>query len=83
MNNMQPSISILIIAHNEERHIRECIESLLFQSKQASEIVCIAHNCTDKTADIVKEYPQVTLYEYLSDETGPIPARKYGFEKVR
>jgi glycosyltransferase involved in cell wall biosynthesis len=74
--------SILIIAHNEETHIQECIESILNQSKQASEIILIAHNCTDNTANIAKKYSQVTLYEYLSDETGPIPAREYGFEKA-
>lgn len=63
-------------------HIRECIESLLSQSQKANEIILIAHNCTDKTIDIVKQYPWITLYEYHTDEKWPIPARKYGFEKA-
>lgn len=44
--------SILIIAHNEEKHIRECIESILSQTQEADEIVLIAHNCTDNTVKI-------------------------------
>ena len=62
-------ISILIIAHNEENHIRECIESVLHQSIQADEIIFVAHNCTDNTANIAREYPQITLHELQTDET--------------
>lgn len=75
-------ISILIIAHNEETHIQECIESVLNQSKQPSEIILIAHNCTDKTVDIVREYPEVTLYILETSEKWPQYSRKYWFEKV-
>jgi glycosyltransferase involved in cell wall biosynthesis len=48
--------SILIIAHNEEAHIRECIESIIHQSQKADEVVLIAHNCTDNTVSIAREY---------------------------
>ena len=75
-------ISILIIAHNEENHIRECIESVLHQSIQADEIIFVAHNCTDNTANIAREYPQITLHELQTDETWPIPAREHGFEQA-
>lgn len=60
--------SILIIAHNEEAHIRECIESALHQSQKADEIVLVAHNCTDKTVDIAQEYPEVTLHVLETSE---------------
>lgn len=75
-------ISILIIAHNEEAHIRECIESVLSQSVPADEIIVIAHNCTDTTENIVQEYSSITLHKLKTNEAWPIPAREYGFQKV-
>lgn len=48
--------SILIIAHNEEAYIQDCIESVLVQSKKANEIILVAHNCTDKTIKKAKKY---------------------------
>lgn len=74
---MSPIISILIIAHNEENHIRECIESALGQSMKADEILLIAHNCTDRTVNIAQEYNEIQVHEYLSEEIGPIAAREY------
>jgi len=50
-------ISVLIIAHNEEKHIAECIESILSQTKKPNEVILIAHNCIDKTIEIAKTYP--------------------------
>jgi glycosyltransferase involved in cell wall biosynthesis len=60
--------SILIIAHNEEAHIRECIESILNQSQKADEVVLIAHNCTDSTVNIVQEYQTIQLYELQTEK---------------
>lgn len=74
------NISVLIIAHNEERHIQKCIESLLAQSKKPDEIVLIAHNSTDRTAEIARSFP-VRVIEYAGP-TGPVYARIKGFEEV-
>ncbi|MDB5260460.1 MAG: beta,3-galactosyltransferase [Candidatus Nomurabacteria bacterium] len=50
-------ISVCIIAHNEEKYIKKCIESLLNQTKKADEIVIVLHNTTDKSGDLIKPYP--------------------------
>jgi glycosyltransferase involved in cell wall biosynthesis len=70
-------ISILIIAHNEEAHIAECIEAIIHQTLRADKIILIAHNCSDTTTKIVETFPEVTLYEYNTKETGPAHAREY------
>ena len=75
-------ISVLIIAHNEEAHIAECLDSIMGQTIQADEIVLIAHNCTDMTLEIARQYQKVAIYELTTEETWPLYARKYGFEKV-
>lgn len=73
-------ISVLIIAHNEEKYIGECIKSVLNQTKQPDEIVLLAHNCTDKTLDIAKSFPITTVS--FNGATGIINARLEGFNHV-
>ena len=75
--------SILIIAHNEEAYIQDCIESVLVQSKKANEIILVAHNCTDKTIKKAKKYWDVEIFELRTETSGPTIARKHGFEKVK
>ncbi|MEA3453924.1 MAG: glycosyltransferase family 2 protein [Candidatus Caldatribacteriota bacterium] len=44
----------IVPAHNEEKTIRQTIESLVFQT-QPLVVIVAADNCTDKTVQIVKE----------------------------
>lgn len=73
-------ISILVIAHNEERYIAECIESLLRQTKRPDEIVFLAHNCTDKTVEIARTF-HITVIPF-DGPTGIINARLEGLRHV-
>ncbi len=59
--------SVLIIAHNEESHIGECIESVLVQSQQPDEIILIVHNSTDRTLQIAKNYTGVRVIEHHTE----------------
>lgn len=58
--------SALIIAHNEEKYIAKCIESILNQIEPVNEIVLVVHNSNDSTQEIAKKYP-ITIIPY----TGP------------
>ncbi len=57
---------VMVLAHNEERHIVDCLESIL-QSDPGClvEIFVMANGCTDSTEDVVREYatkhPEVHL----------------------
>ena len=55
----RPLISAVVTTFNEERNIRDCIESLLW----ADEIVVVDSFSTDKTVEIIKSFPQVTFYQ--------------------
>ncbi len=46
--------SILVIAHNEAGRIGECLESLSRQTVRPDEIVVVAHNCSDGTAEVAR-----------------------------
>jgi glycosyltransferase involved in cell wall biosynthesis len=74
-------ISVMIIAHNEEKYIRKCLRSVTSQTRKPDEIVLISHNCTDKTESIANEFPSVRTVPY-SGEVGIISARIKGFEEV-
>lgn len=73
-------ISVLIIAHNEEKYIRECIESILNQTQKADEIVLIVHNSTDNTEGIARKYPIKVIS--FKGEVGPVYARLEGLKYV-
>lgn len=49
---MSVKLSALVVAHNEERHLPECLGSLKF----ADEIIVILDNCNDKSLQIAKEF---------------------------
>lgn len=74
-------ISVLIIAHNEEKYIRKCLESVLNQNKKPDEIVLVAHNCRDKTVAIASSFPFVKVIEYNGEDGQPY-ARIKGFSEV-
>lgn len=60
--------TILIIAHNEALHIAECLESIEKQTVVPDEIILVAHNCTDDTVAIAKNFPNVRIEEYSTEE---------------
>ena len=51
-------ISVIIPAHNEEKYIKRCINSIKSSSKQfkgTTEIIVVCNRCTDRTAEIAKK----------------------------
>lgn len=47
-------LSVIILAKNEELHIRRCLENILPAAKEVFVIDCFS---TDNTAAICREYP--------------------------
>jgi glycosyltransferase involved in cell wall biosynthesis len=73
------TVSIVVIAHNEEPYIGACIESLLAQTYLPDEIIVINHNSIDATGDIARTYKDVKVVD-LNGEKGSVFARIRGFE---
>jgi glycosyltransferase involved in cell wall biosynthesis len=74
-------VSITIIAYNEEQYIKNCLESLTFQTRQPDEIILIAHNCTDNTVALAKKFPKVKVVE-LQGPAGIPYARQKSIEEA-
>lgn len=54
---MKVNISVIVPAHNEEKYIKRCINSIKRSAKQFQgtvEIIVVCNRCTDRTAEISK-----------------------------
>lgn len=51
-----PKVSILVPIYNVEKYLRECLDSLINQTLDDIEIICINDGSTDKSAQILQEY---------------------------
>ena len=49
-------ISVIIPAHNEEKTISKCLDSIYNQTFKDFECVVVADACTDRTAEVAKSY---------------------------
>ena len=51
-----PLVSITITTKNEEKHIKNCLESIAAQTYKNIEIIVVDNSSTDKTKEIAKKY---------------------------
>lgn len=72
-------ITLIIPAHNEEKHIAGCIESVLqHASGKFKEILVIDNASTDKTGEVAATYPGVRVIR--EEQKGLTHARQCGYE---
>lgn len=51
-----PEISVIIPCYNVEKYLAECLDSVLGQSFEDFEAICVNDGSTDKTGDILAQY---------------------------
>lgn len=68
-------LSVTIIAGNEEKNIRDCLESI----KWADEIIVVDSESTDRTVEIAREYNATV---FIKKWEGFSPQRKFALEKA-
>ncbi|ADV47657.1 glycosyltransferase family 2 protein [Cellulophaga sp. E16_2] len=69
-------ITSLLITYNEEKFIKKFIESMSF----ADELIIIDSFSSDQTVAIIKEYPNVKLYQRVFDDFSS--QKNYAIEKA-
>lgn len=63
---MTKGISVIIPAHNEEKYITRCLQSIRLAQQQIStpvEIIVVLNRCTDRTEAIARGYEARTIIE--------------------
>ncbi|MCD7872555.1 MAG: glycosyltransferase [Clostridiales bacterium] len=51
-----PLVSVVIPVYNVEKYLRECLDSLVFQTLENIEIICVDDGSTDSSFNILLEY---------------------------
>jgi len=75
--------SIIIPAHNEEKYIGKCLDSILEAAKLVEnqiEIIVVLNRCTDRTEEIAKSYNCVTIENHDKNLS---KIRNAGVEKAK
>jgi glycosyltransferase involved in cell wall biosynthesis len=77
-----PFVSVVVPARNAERTIDACLQSLVRvdYDPERREILVVENGSTDRTGEIIREYPVRCLYEPLR---GPSAARNRGVETAQ
>jgi cellulose synthase/poly-beta-1,6-N-acetylglucosamine synthase-like glycosyltransferase len=75
LNNLMPCCTLVVAAYNEEHFIEEKIKNCLALKYPAGKLkfLFVTDGSTDKTADIVSRYPQITLL-HQNGRSGKIAA---------
>ena len=68
-NFNQPLVSIITVVYNNDKYIRDAIESVLSQDYSRIEHIVIDGGSTDVTIDIIKEYrDEISVFLSEPDE---------------
>jgi glycosyltransferase involved in cell wall biosynthesis len=69
-------VSVIIPIYNTEKYLKECLESLLAQSLEEFEIICIDVGSTDNSVEIIKDYQieesRIKLIVQMNQTTGAV-----------
>ena len=71
------SVSIIIPAYNEQRHLQACLDSIVNQTVKPDEVIVVDNNSTDKTVEIAASFPFVKIL--AEKRQGIVFARDRGF----
>ena len=74
-------VSVVIPVYNEEKYIKNCLDSLMKQEEKPDEIIVIDNNCTDNTTNVVKKYKNIKVIR--ERKQGIIAARNAGFDHAQ
>lgn len=76
-------ISIIVPVYNADKHLDECIKSLIVQDYEDFEIILINDGSNDKSGDICDQYASSykNVFVYHINNQGVSYARNYGIEQ--
>ena len=80
-----PEISVIIPVYNQERYLNQCLDSVLTQSFQELEVLCIDDGSTDRSFEILETYAakDLRLHILRQQNQGAGAARNYGLRQAR
>lgn len=80
MITSDPTISVIIPAHNEEKYLAKTLASIKSQTFQDFEIIVVASSCNDRTASIARQFDCETIE---ANTRCPAENRNLGAKKAK
>ena len=77
---MEELVSIIIPAHNEEKFIAKCLESIKKQSYKNIETIVVCNGCTDNTTAVARRFTE-NVFELRQANVSA--ARNFGAKKAK
>jgi len=80
-----PDISVIVPVFNTAPYLKDCLDSLLAQSHDSLEIICVNDGSYDDSLDILKDYAKkdtrLRIYSF-EENAGVGTSRNYGLSKA-
>ena len=76
-------VSVIVPSYNTERYIGRMIVCLLAQTYNDLQLILIDDGSTDKTAEIIKSYPDRRIEYYYQKNAGVSAARNEGLKRLK
>lgn len=80
-----PKISVIIPVYNVEKFLKRCLDSVLAQTFQDFEVICVNDGSTDRSGEILVSYAskdsRIRVFEQTNQ--GASVARNNGLEQIR
>ncbi len=77
-------VSVIVPVYNVEKYLRECLDSLVNQTLDDIEIICVNDGSTDSSLDILNEYQQKDkrIKVFSQENQGVSSARNHAMEHI-
>ena len=85
MINNKPKLSIIAAVYNLEKYLPRCLDSLVNQTLQDIEILCVDDGSIDSAPQIIDEYAKKypnKIKAFHKENGGEFTTRNYGFERA-
>ena len=85
LEEVPPKVSVIIPVYNREKYLKQCLDSVINQTLQDIEIICIDDGSTDRSLKVLNEYGKKDgRIKILNQENqGPGLARNSGLKIAR
>lgn len=80
-----PALTVIIPVYNTEQYLRTCLDSVLAQTLQDMEILCIDDGSTDGSSDILEDYAKKDkrIRMIRKENGGLVSVRKLGVKEAK
>ena len=85
IDDLAVKVSVIIPVYNAEAYLRQCMDSVVNQTQEELEIICVDDGSTDTSAEILKEYAvkDRRIAIYSKSNAGYGHTINYGLERSK